>query len=88
MFKQTWGPAGVGRIAVIHIDRGWYDLVKFCLEVCADKVSEGGVIVIDDYNDYGGCRVAVDEFLASRRDFTFEPGDNPILRKKSMPGIS
>ena len=88
LFEQTWEPAGVGCIALVHIDCDWYDPVKFCLEVCADKVSAGGVMVIDDYNDYGGCRVAVDEFLASRRDFTFEPGENPILRKSSMPGQS
>jgi len=29
----------------------------------------------------GGCRTAVEEFLSERPDFSFENGDNVILRK-------
>jgi len=37
-------------------------------------MSPGGLIVLDDYHDYGCARTAVDEFVAARRDFTFELG--------------
>lgn len=82
LFEEAWEPAGITRIALAHIDCDWYDPVTFCLEACADKLSAGGMIIIDDYNDYGGCRVAVDEFLARRPDFTMKQGSNPILCKR------
>lgn len=83
LFENTWHNAGVERIALAHIDCDWYDPVRFCLSVCADRLSEGGLIIIDDYNDYGGCRVAVDEFLVERTDFVMEPGANPIVRRST-----
>jgi hypothetical protein len=33
---------------------------------------KGAVFVLDDYNDYGGCRRAATEFLARSPDFTLE----------------
>jgi asparagine synthase (glutamine-hydrolysing) len=87
LFEETWPTVAVGSIALAHIDCDWYDPVKFCLDVCADKLGEGGIVIIDDYNDYGGCRTAVDEFLAARPDFTFEPGLNPFLRKHAAGAL-
>lgn len=81
LFEDTWRPEFVEAISLVHIDCDWYDPVVFCLDACADKMSPQGIIVIDDYNDYGGCRTAVNEFLASRSDFAFEEGPNPFLRK-------
>ena len=84
LFQDTWPTVSVNSIALAHIDCDWYDPVKFCLQAVADKVSEGGVVIIDDYNDYGGCRTAVDEFIKQRPDFAFEPGANPFLRRKRV----
>ncbi|HWT11289.1 MAG TPA: TylF/MycF/NovP-related O-methyltransferase [Allosphingosinicella sp.] len=81
LFEETWPKVGARAIAFAHIDCDWYDPVRFCLGAVADLVSPGGILVIDDYHDYGGCRTAVDEFLGERRDFAFEPGANPYLRK-------
>lgn len=81
LFEDTWRPDLVDNISLVHIDCDWYDPVVFCLDACADKMSPQGIIIIDDYNDYGGCRTAVNEFLASRSDFEFEAGPNPFLRK-------
>ncbi len=82
LFEDTWDSTSVGAIALAHIDCDWYDPVAFCLKVCSEKLSDGGLIIIDDYNDYGGCRTAVVEFLSARPDFIIEPGVNPILRKR------
>ena len=57
------------QIALAHVDCDWYDPVRLCLERTADVLAAGGFIVLDDYNDYGGCRTAVDEFLADRPGF-------------------
>lgn len=81
LFEETWPKASVERVAFAHIDCDWYDPVKYCLEAVATKLSPGGILLIDDYNDYGGARIAVDEFIANRPDITFEAGPNPILRK-------
>jgi asparagine synthase (glutamine-hydrolysing) len=83
LFETTWPAADetIDAIALAHIDCDWYDPVLFCLNACADKLVEGGILIIDDYNDYGGCRTAVDEFVSKRTDFRLEPGANPFLRK-------
>ena len=82
LFEDTWPTVIVKAISLVHIDCDWYDPVRFCLNACADKLGEGGIIIIDDYHDYGGCRTAVDEFIAERRNFTFEDGANPLLKKR------
>jgi asparagine synthase (glutamine-hydrolysing) len=81
LFEDTWPRLDVTAIAVAHVDCDWYDPVRYCLEALSRKMSIGGVIIIDDYNDYGGCRTAVDEFIAARSDYVFEDGVNPFLRK-------
>jgi asparagine synthase (glutamine-hydrolysing) len=69
-------------IALAHVDCDWYDPVSFCLQRLADRVAPGGIVLLDDYNDYGGCRTAAQEFLAARPDYAFEAGPNAILRRK------
>lgn len=82
LFEETWPLAPVETLALAHLDCDWYDPVKFCLSAIADRVSPGGVIILDDYNDYGGCRTATDEFLAARQDYQMDAGPNVILRRK------
>lgn len=55
-----------GAVAFAHIDVDWHDPVKVCLERIHPQLVAGGTIILDDYNDWGGCRKAVDHFL---RDF-------------------
>lgn len=81
LFEDSWPGAAPDRLSLVHIDCDWYDPVKFCLEAVADQLVLGSIMVIDDYNDYGGCRTAVDEFVAARTNFRMEAGANPFLRK-------
>jgi asparagine synthase (glutamine-hydrolysing) len=81
LFQDTLPTLNISQIALAHIDCDWYDPVCYCLSQTAARLSPGGLIVIDDYHDYEGCRAAVDEFLQQRRDFLMEPGPNPILRR-------
>lgn len=53
----------IGPIAILRLDGDWYASTKVCLEYLYDKVVKGGVIVIDDYGTYDGCRRAVDEYI-------------------------
>jgi O-methyltransferase len=52
-------------IALLRLDGDWYDSTALCLEHLYPKVVRSGVVVIDDYGHFEGCRRAVDEFLSS-----------------------
>ncbi len=54
----------IGKIALLHLDCDYYESVKLCLESLYDSVVENGLIIVDDYVDWKGCRKAVDEFIA------------------------
>lgn len=52
----------IGPIAVLRLDNDWYASTRFTLETLYDQVVPGGVVIIDDYHSFSGCRKAVDEF--------------------------
>ena len=83
LFEDTVPRAPVQQVALAHVDCDWYDPVKFCLEYLGPRLSPGGMIIIDDYHDFSGCRTATDEFLRSRTDFTLDDGANVILRRRT-----
>jgi len=61
----------MGPIAILRLDGDWYASTKVCLEYLFDKVVKGGVVIIDDYGTYDGCRLALDEFLVNRKIYTY-----------------
>jgi asparagine synthase (glutamine-hydrolysing) len=81
LFEETWPKLRIEQVSFAHIDCDWYDPVKYCLTVVYDRLSPGGVILLDDYHDYGGAQTAVDEFIATHPDYVMLAGRNPILRK-------
>lgn len=54
-------------VALAHLDCDWYESVQTCLNRIVPNLSQGGILVIDDYNDWAGCRQAVDEYFADKR---------------------
>ena len=57
----------IGGIAILRLDGDWYASTKVCLDYLYDKVVRGGIVIVDDYGHYEGCRKAVDEFMARER---------------------
>jgi O-methyltransferase len=55
--------ARVGPIALLHIDCDWYSSVRLVLNELYDQVVAGGVVAVDDYQHWLGCRKAVDEYF-------------------------
>ncbi len=69
VFHQGWFqdtvPAqagGVGAISVLRLDGDWYASTKICLEHLYPQLSPGGVLILDDYFMWEGCRKAADEY--------------------------
>lgn len=59
-FKQ------INKIAILRLDTDWYESTRHELNTLYDNVAPGGVIIIDDYGHWDGCKKAVDEFIKSR----------------------
>jgi|SRR5579862_1620549 len=51
------------KIAVLRLDTDWYESSKFELEILYPKVSDGGVVILDDYFHWDGQRRATDEYF-------------------------
>jgi SAM-dependent methyltransferase len=66
-FQDTFSEAApkIGGVAVLHADGDWYESVRLTLETFYPKVSPGGFVVIDDYNDWEGAKTATDEYRAA-----------------------
>lgn len=56
------------QFSFVHLDVDIYESYKLCLEFFYPRLSSGGVILLDEYNDppWPGCNKAVDEFMAGR----------------------
>lgn len=67
LFQDTFPTVGIAQIALLNIDADWYESVKLCLENFYDAVAPGGIVTIDDYCLWPGCRQAVDEFIEKRK---------------------
>jgi asparagine synthase (glutamine-hydrolysing) len=60
-------------VAFAHIDCDWYESVMTCLTEIVPFLSKDGILVIDDYYAWSGCKKAVDEYFTDKRsDFKFE----------------
>lgn len=66
LFQETLPRTDTGPISLLHIDGDWYESTKACLENLWDRVSDGGIVQIDDYGYWQGCKKAVDDFFAGR----------------------
>ena len=58
--------AAIGPIAILRMDGDTYGSTMQTLDALYDSVSPGGMVVIDDYFDFEGCRHAIYDFFAKR----------------------
>jgi hypothetical protein len=50
-------------IALLRLDTDWYESTRHELEHLYPRLTRGGVLIIDDYGHWAGCRKAVDEYV-------------------------
>lgn len=57
------------RIALLRLDTDFYSSTRHELIHLYPRLVPGGILIIDDYGHWGGCRRAVDEYFAGQRVF-------------------
>jgi O-methyltransferase len=67
MVEQTIPAAAPETIAILRLDTDWYESTKHELVHLFPRLSENGVIIIDDYGHWQGARQACDEYFAENR---------------------
>jgi O-methyltransferase len=67
-FTETLGALPETRYSFVHLDCDIYESYRLTLAYFYPRLSPGGVILFDEYNDppWPGCNLAVDEFLADK----------------------
>ena len=55
-------------VAFAHLDCDWYESVLTCLQRIEPHLVRGGILVIDDYDAWSGCRKAVDEYFIGKEE--------------------
>ena len=83
--EETLSQTVPERIALLRLDTDWYESTRCELEQLYPRLAPGGVLIIDDYGHWQGCRRAVDEYLAQhhipmllgRIDYTGRIGIKP-----------
>jgi len=55
----------IGPIAILRLDGDFYESTKVVFEQLYNSVVDQGVIIIDDYGCFEGCRLATDELFSS-----------------------
>ncbi|MFK7800831.1 MAG: TylF/MycF/NovP-related O-methyltransferase [Anaerolineae bacterium] len=67
-------------VAMAHLDCDWYESVLVCLQQIVPNLTVGGLLIIDDYNDWSGCKQAIDEYFSDKQaDFRFDFGSQLLI---------
>jgi len=70
--EQTLPREMPARIALLRLDTDWYESTRHELQHLYPRLASGGVLIVDDYGHWEGCRAAVDEYFAT-------PGIQPVM---------
>jgi hypothetical protein len=63
LVEQTIPDEAPETISILRLDTDWYESTLHELRELYDRLSPGGVLIIDDYGHWEGARQAVEEFL-------------------------
>lgn len=63
--EDTIPGAAPEKISILRLDTDWYESTLHNLIHLYPRLASGGVLIVDDYGHWQGCREAVDEYLSS-----------------------
>jgi O-methyltransferase len=66
---QTIPQDGLDEIAVLRLDTDWYESTLHELKQLYPKLNAGGILIIDDFGYWQGCRKAVQEYFGDSGPF-------------------
>lgn len=61
-FKDTLPHCKVEQLSLLRLDGDLYESTILALDHLYHKLSQGGFVIVDDYNAFPNCRKAVDDF--------------------------
>jgi hypothetical protein len=64
--EETLPDNAPDRLALLRLDTDWYESTRHELAHLYPRISEGGVLIVDDYGHWEGCRRAVDEYFRAQ----------------------
>ena len=90
-FSHTLGTLPSTSFSFVHLDCDIYDSYKQTLQYFYPRMSPGGIILFDEYNDppWPGCNLAVDKFLAEKPEqptyITMNNYEKFFIQRKKLP---
>ena len=66
--EETLPKTAPDRLALLRLDTDWYESTRHELVHLYPRLVDGGVLIVDDYGHWEGCRRAVDEYFAAEAD--------------------
>jgi macrocin-O-methyltransferase TylF-like protien len=89
-FRETLPNAPVGRLAVLRLDGDMYESTMDALTYLYEKVSPGGFVIVDDYEDQPTAGQAVNDFRATRAisEAMVDIDDGAVYWRKTAGGPS
>lgn len=69
--EETIPDHAPNEIAILRLDTDWYESTKHELTHLYPRISDAGILIIDDYGVWQGARKAVDEYLADEKERLF-----------------
>lgn len=66
------------KISLMHIDVDLYEPTKHILEKLYERVTKGGIIILDDYGSFAGTNKAVDDFFGNNLEVKKFPFSHAI----------
>lgn len=81
--SDTIGSHIPSTICLARLDTDWYESTRIELETVWPRLVAGGVLIIDDYDEWSGAREATDEFLATQnfKPFLIRSGLGRVIIK-------
>jgi len=61
--EETIPDSAPEQISILRLDTDWYESTRHELIHLYPRLAKGGVLIIDDYGYWRGCRKAVDEYF-------------------------